>query len=399
MRKKIILLVAMQNSVHTARWVNQLVGQGWEILIFPSINVEQTHPEIRSDLVIRSLGEQIQLNLNRVGLRLAARMFGLFRRYLCVIWTRSPAARLKLAINKCRPDLIHSLEIQHAGYLALEAKKLSPESFPKWIVTNWGSDIFLFGRMRIHKNRIREVLENCDYYSCECDRDIKLAKEFGFCGITFPTFPNTGGFDLKQVESERNRLPTSARKLIMLKGYQNWAGRSLVGLRALERCADILQGYTIAIYSAPYDVEVAAEIFTANTGIPVQILKHNTPHQEMLELHAKARISIGLSISDAISTSLLEAMVMGAFPIQSSTACVDEWVQHGASGMIVPPEDPEVIEKAIRAALFDDRLVDNAAAINWQIALSRLDGEALQKQAVHIYNYVFDQSEKVQGKI
>jgi hypothetical protein len=255
----------------------------------------------------------------------------------------------------------------------------------------------LFGRLQQHKNHIRDVLTNCDYYSCECDRDIKLAKEFGFRGFVFQAFPNTGGFDLKKVAGVRSMVPTSARKIIMLKGYQNWAGRSLVGLRALERCADILHGYTIAIYSANYDVEVAAELFTVHTGIPAQIIKHNTPHQEMLELHAKARVSIGLSISDAISTSLLEAMVMGSFPIQSCTACVNEWVQHGVSGMIVPPEDPEVIEGAIRTALSDDRLVDNAAAINWQVAMGRLDGAALQKQAVNIYNYVFDQPEKVIG--
>jgi hypothetical protein len=40
---------------------------------------------------------------------------------------------------------------------------------------------------------------------------------------------------------------------------------------------------------------------------------------EILKLHGRPRISISLSISDAISRSVLEAMVMGAFPIQRMT--------------------------------------------------------------------------------
>lgn len=40
----------------------------------------------------------------------------------------------------------------------------------------------------------------------------------------------------------REQIPVSSRKVIMLKGYQNWAGRALVGLRALGRCEDILEG-------------------------------------------------------------------------------------------------------------------------------------------------------------
>jgi hypothetical protein len=81
-------------------------------------------------------------------------------------------------------------------------------------------------------------------------------------------------------------------------------------------------------------------------------------------------------------------MVMGSFPIQSCTACADEWIEHGVSGMIVPAEEPEIIAMWIRKALLDDELVDNAARINWQTALARLDGESLKQQAITIYNTV-----------
>jgi len=203
-----------------------------------------------------------------------------------------------------------------------------------------------------------------------------------------PTFPNTGGFDIEAVSKLRSDGAISERKKIMLKGYQGWAGRALVGLRALERCADILAGYEIVIYSASKDLLIAAELFSKSIDVQTTIIPEGTPHHEILKLHGKARISIGLSISDAISTSLLEAIVMGSFPIQSWTSCANEWIEDGKTGILVPPEDPEVVERAIRHVLADDNLVNNAAETNYILAEDKLDKFILKPNAVNIYNKV-----------
>lgn len=401
--RKTILLVAMPDSIHVVRWISQLAGQGWDIHLFSSIGggVVDLHPEMEGVTFhppLLSRASRIDKTRPRKENRsFVSRAFDSLR-YRIVDSIRRRAyqylmpdirvRQLLKVIRRIRPDLVHSMEIQAAGYLTLEAKKRYGGKFPSWLVTNWGSDIFLFGRLPEHKPRIREVLESCDYYSCECERDVSLARQFGFRGQVMPVFPNTGGFDLPGLEIERKLVPTSARKVILLKGYQNWAGRALVGLRALRRCADILEGYSVVVYSAypAYpDVMIAAELFAEETNIPVRLVPNNAPHREILSLHAQARISIGLSISDAISTSLLEAMVMGSFPIQSGTACANEWIVNGVSGMIVPPEDPDVIEMAIRAALSDDRLMDEAARINWQTAQERLDCGSLKQKTFDMY--------------
>lgn len=389
--RKTILLVAMPNSIHVVRWIRQLESQNWDVHLFSSTGRAGIHPEMEGVIFYSPL----TLFASKIGKpqpdagapSFFSKVVDYINRHILdsLVPDRRAKQLLKL-IRRIRPNLVHSLEMQAAGYLTLEAKQQFHGTFPPWLVTNWGSDIFLFGRLPEHKTKISEVLANCDFYSCECKRDVKLAWQFGFSGQTMPVFPNTGGFDLAGLAIERNQIQTSARKVILLKGYQNWSGRALVGLRALYRCADILTGYSIAIYSAAPDVIIAAELFADETGIPVQIIPNNTPHQEMLSLHAQARISIGLSISDAISTSFLEAMVMGSFPIQSCTACADEWIEHGVSGMIVPPEDPDIIEMAIRTALSDDELVNKAAEINWQIAQERLDDELLKQKTNDMYS-------------
>jgi len=390
--RKTILLVAMPNSIHVVRWIRQLDGQDYDIHLFSSVGgaVIHPHPEMEGVTFHSPLfSRATKIYKTQPGEMRPSFLFKVLNFFKQRVYEQSMpdirVKRLQKVIRKIRPALVHSLEIQAAAYLTLDAKKQFNGPFPPWLVTNWGSDIYLFGRLSEHKAKIRAVLESCDYYSCECERDITLAQQFGFCGQAMPVFPNTGGFDLASLEVERNQIPTSARKVIMLKGYQNWAGRALVGLRALSRCADILNGYSVVIYSAPPDVVIAAELFADDTGIPVRVIPHTTPHQEILSLHAQARVSIGLSISDAISTSFLEAVVMGSFPIQSCTACANEWIEHGISGMIVPPEDPDIIEIAIRTALLDDRLVDEAARINWQTAQERLDGEFLKHRTTEMY--------------
>lgn len=392
-----ILFVAMANSVHTARWVDQLADQGWDLHLFPSTDSWiEAHPALRNVTLHHTGFRNPAQSANGVrfrGVSLAKRVEDVWRRRVRKeegddLRVGHRADRLAGLIARLRPDVVHSMEIQHAGYLTLEARRRPGRPFPPWVVTNWGSDIYLFGRLADHAPKIREVLAGCDYYSCECLRDVSLAKSFGFAGTVLPVFPNAGGFDLAEVARLRRPGPASARRAIMLKGYQHWGGRALTGLRALERCADLLGGYEVWIYSATPDVAVAAELFAESTGIRVTLLPKGTSHTEILSRHGRARISIGLSISDAISTSLLEAMAAGSFPIQSWTACADEWIEDGRTGLLVPPDDPEAVEAAIRNALADDVLVDRAAEENLRTATLRLDRERIRPMAVGIYTRV-----------
>ena len=169
-----------------------------------------------------------------------------------------------------------------------------------------------------------------------------------------------------------------------------------MGLRAIALCAKELKGYSIAVYLARKDVKRAAELVSRSGGIPVEVIPYCS-HEDMLRLFGRARISIGLSISDAISTNLLEAMVMGAFPIQSCTSCADEWIVDGESGFIVPPEDPEPIAAAIRRAVSDDALVDRASEVNARVARERLDQEIIKPQVIAIYQRVAEAAKNKKG--
>lgn len=391
-----ILFVAMSESIHTARWISQLNNQGWDIYLFPSYDNRGIHTKLVNVKICIPFFSLISW-FDKKGLGKISRF--VYTKITHQKMKRTPdyyERRLKKYINTIQPDIIHSLETQGAGYLVSKVKNdfyQVDKIFPLWWHTNWGSDIFLFGRMPAHQPLIKKVMENCDYYSCECSRDVALAKTFGFKGHSFPVYPNTGGFDPEIISTFRNRsVPTAQRKLIMLKGYQGWAGRSLVGIRALEKCAALISEYKIIIYSAAGadDIMIAATLLSLNTGVTVEILPSGTSHEQILDYHSQARISIGLSIGDAISTSLLEAMAMGSFPIQSCTACASEWIINGVSGLIVTPEDPEIIEKAIRKALLEDDLVNSAAEINLDKIINDANFTKLQERTIASYRKVLN---------
>jgi len=215
-----------------------------------------------------------------------------------------------------------------------------------------------------------------------------LAKKFGFTGKVLPIIQAAGGFNFSYINSIYNNVPTSKRNKIVLKGYQNWAGRALVGLRALELCGDILLDYQIIILLPNPDVLLAAKLFSEKNKIQIEIIPNGTPHDDILRIYNSARIFIGLSISDGVPNSLLEAMVMGAFPIQSFTSCADEWIIDGVSGFLVPPEDSDKVAEAILKALTNDSLVDNAAEINWKTANERLDYSELKQKTIDSYKRI-----------
>lgn len=389
-----ILIIAFSDSIHTAHWIRQIYENDWEIYIFPSVVSNKMHTGLEKvNICIPYL---LKENSNLIS-EIISRFYSGF---MDMIFPSYYGRRLARYIKRIKPDVIHTLETQHAGYLLLSVKEkyFKNKKFPMWWHTNWGSDIYLFGRLEKHKKRIRKVLSHCDYYSCECQRDVRLAKEFGFKNEVLPVYPNSGGFEIDTLKKlKRNNNNTSNRKIIMLKGYQGWAGRAFVGLRALTIVKDILEDYYVVIYSCEGEpVEIAAELFRLETGIEMKILPRSTPHEEILRYHNNARISIGLSISDAISTSFLEAIAMGSFPIQSYTSAADEWIKDGKTGMLVPPEDPDKVAEAIKKAKNDNKLVDTAARINWSTVFNRLDYYDLKAKTIASYEKIYEDSKKGQ---
>ena len=359
MQRKTVVLVCMVDSIHVARWIAQFEPTEVKFILFPSGPNRRVHPKILELLAIgKEYGDQI--TIVPFGGKLSIWLWALDRLFS----ERIRGSLLRAVLKRFSPDYIHALEFQHAGYVALRALEDRHIKIP-FIATNYGSDIYWFQKFPRHKEKIQRILDRADFYSAECQRDYVLAKNLGFHGVSLPLAPNAGGVDW--VVSQLNLEKPSKRNVIAIKGYDGWVGRASVALDAIEHLRQELAEFEIHIYSSNLMVAYRAVRISRRLGLRISVhRKGRLSHEEVLGIFGRARIYVGLSLSDGISTSLLEAMSMGAFPIQTSTSCAEEWVIDGKSGFLIQEIARDTVAAAIRAALSSDSLVDNAQQTNLQ---------------------------------
>jgi len=376
-----ILIIGMVNSVHLAGWISQFVDQPIDFVIFPSTQAQQAHPIIEN--LMNSKTNQMSVSLQPVFMRRHAFVLTVLD---IPFKNRFRSHILRKLITEHSFDLIHVLELQHAGYLLL-GTRLAP-NLPKVFVTNWGSDIYWFEQFPKHKTKIIQLLQIASYYSAECQRDIEIVKRLGYNGITMPVIPNRGGINLDEIP--KSSLPPSQRKKIMIKGYTGFVGQALIALKACELAAEHLRGYEIVIYSASTKSRIRSLKLRFLHKVNVRILEKQTPHVEMLQHFSEARIYMGISLSDGISTSLLEAMATGCYPIQTGTSCANEWLSDGVSGSIINNIDVQEVRATLENALKQDQLVDTAAELNKATAVRRISKNSVAPIAQKFYEQTFN---------
>jgi glycosyltransferase involved in cell wall biosynthesis len=115
-------------------------------------------------------------------------------------------------------------------------------------------------------------------------------------------------------------------------------------------------------------------------------MKHSQTPAEMRSLFLNSRIVIGVSKSDGLPATIKEAAFFGAFPVQTDTSCAGEWFENGVSVLLVSADSSESLEQALIRSLKDDRLVDTAARINFEIAKSRMNSESVRSKISALYS-------------
>jgi glycosyltransferase involved in cell wall biosynthesis len=175
---------------------------------------------------------------------------------------------------------------------------------------------------------------------------------------------------------------TSLRRKILIKGYQDSHGRALNALAALELIKTDLTDYEIRVFSASEAVRSQVEFLRSKKHWDIEVIGRTT-NLEIKKHFSESRIYLGLAVSDGLSTSMVEAMANGAFPIQSLNSAVNIFVKDGVSGFGVDPWNLQEIARCIDISLNDDGLVDDASKLNiatLERKYNYLDGVALIKK-------------------
>jgi hypothetical protein len=381
MGRRKILVIGMFDSIHLARWLSQFKDQEIDFILFPSKKFKYLNFE---------LSELFQSG-NRAKFSVAKPYFyfkylGFVDFILCFLFRKLKIDIKRLLLRYCLSansfKYVHAIEIQGAGYLYASLPKTILDR-NTLILTNYGSDIIFYRNFPEHRVKISSVLSIAKLYSAECQRDYEMALSMGFMGKFLPCIPNAGGFI--DHTFDLNFTPSEERNLIVAKCYGGVFGLGGLVIDALSDYLVAKPEIKVIIYSVTDDLLEKSNKF--KNAFPNQVrvfrVREKIPRSLLLSYLSKARIYIGASRSDGISTSFLEALCLGAYPIQTDTSCANDWVNLGFVASIIKPSTEEILE-ALKLSYFDRKL-NEKRIINLINAKQYLDFNSIKSQALKFY--------------
>ncbi|AGC77417.1 glycosyltransferase involved in cell wall biosynthesis [Nonlabens dokdonensis] len=373
-----ILLVSMNNH-HFKRWAEQLEGQGFELHWFDILD----QGKATSLSFMNPITDWKKGFLKKRGRTLVKSKFPQLYNKLVKHYDVTVDIAFSKAIQNIKPDIIHCFEMKIAGLKILSV--MQKNQLPL-IYSSWGTDLYDLNVLGIKKEQAREFLTRVDYLITDCQRDAQIAMDLGFQNKHLGVFPGNGGLDI----SEGHRLPVDQRNYILVKGYESAIGKALTVMKAIELVPlELIQPFKILIYSADESVieYVLQSKILSKLAYKIVPRSENVPNKDLLNYMGRAAIHIANSNSDGMPNALLEAMCMGAFPIQSNPGQVtEEVIKHGENGFLIEEvNDHKKIAQLITESLRNTSLRMAAQEYNIGFIAKNYNRDKLRPQIINLY--------------
>ena len=371
-----ILFISMP-SIHVIRWIENLKDSSYELYWFDVLGRGKL--ETLDSVHQFTNWEKRKLPYIKGEYFLSKKAPRIYEKIVPFLEVTANEALEKI-ILEIQPDVIHSFEMQSCSYPILKTMQKYPHI--PWLYSCWGSDLYYYQQFSTHLKKIKQVLQRVDFLHTNCNRDFILAKKIGFLRKHVGVIP--GGTGYKLAELEKYKLPVEERKIILVKGYENEFGRGLNIIKALQQ---LKLDYEIIVFGS--HINVINYIIANKLDFKV-FDRHGLSHQELMELMGKSILYLGNSISDGMPNTLLEAIIMGAFPIQSNPGNASaEIVVAGKNGFLIEnPNDEKAIATLILKILQDPELLQKAFDVNQKIAKERLDYTVNQQKILALYQQI-----------
>jgi colanic acid/amylovoran biosynthesis glycosyltransferase len=257
------------------------------------------------------------------------------------------ALAVRRAVRTFRPDVVHAHWIVPQGIVAIAAARSVP-----MVLSTLGGDIYaLRGRFwdRVHSAVLRRAAAVTTMNREMRDRLLELGAPADRTHVLTPgtdiRLIRTAGND---VDIVRGRILVAGR-LVEKKGIQ-------VLLEAVRQLRTDSWSLDV-VGDGPWRnrLELAAE------GLPVRFLGQlgrenlgRTMHEA--EVFVVPSVPAASGDQDGVPIVLLDAMAAGCAIVGSRLAGIDEVVEDGRSGVLVPPRDVAALAGAIDTVLSDERM-------------------------------------------
>lgn len=375
-----ILFISMP-SLHAIRWIENMIDTNYELYWFDIL--DRGRIEV-SERVKQYTGWKKRKRKRFKGEYFLSKKLPIVYQSIQSYLEVTQSEVLENIIQEINPDIVHSFQMQDCIYPMIETMTKFPEL--KWIYSSWGSDLFYYKKDKWHRNRIIKALSRINFMHSDNQRDYKIAKELHYKGDYLDVIPGGGGYHLERMQ--KNYLPIKERKIILVKGYEHIFGRGLNCVKALDKIKEVISKYEVIVFGAHKKV---IEYIRLNK-LPFKVYdRHGLSQEELLKIMGKSFLYIGNSISDGIPNTLLESIIMGAFPIQSNPGKVtEEIINNNINGLLI--EDPlsvSEIKSRLNKAINNFSLAETGAKYNSKI-IKDLEYKTVRSKILNLYLKVYN---------
>jgi hypothetical protein len=395
-----VTLVADGRSPTTRSWIQGLVGKDYEIDListYPCQPVEGIHSTHELPVAFSKVGKAANGQPGKPSKTILSRLIQTSRlallslRYylgpLSVLQNRRRYAEL---IDRIQPNLVHALRIPFEGMLAAA----TPVGIPL-ILSTWGNDFTLHARGSIFMaNLTRRAVKRADGFTADCQRDIRLAREWGLVESVPALFaPGNGGLDLErmsQIIAENKMLLEQRDKnlwVINPRGIRPAYVMNDVFFQAIPR---VLAVYPQAkFFCSSMQGQNEAEKWLDRLNIrPAVTLLGNEPQEGLWGRYCQCPVLVSPAIHDGTPNSVLEGMACGCLPVVGNIESLREWIIDHENGILVDPNDPASLAGGIIEALQNRDLRTQARPINIRLVQEKADKIKVMRDVDAFYKEV-----------
>jgi glycosyltransferase involved in cell wall biosynthesis len=302
-----------------------------------------------------------------VGLRTA------IRQWFGPLTIRRAASQLRTFVERVKPDLIHALRIPYEGMMSADAYNGTP-----LIVSTWGNDFTLHApSTRLMSHYTRWTMQVADALHADCQRDVRLANEWGF-EQRKPALVVPGNGGIRTEVFYPPKQPVEEPVIINPRGFRPYV-RSDIYFKAIPLVLEKRPDAKFMFALMAEEAQAAQWSRELGIGHAVELLPPMS-HDQMAEIFRRAQIVASPSIHDGTPNTLLEGIACGCFPIAGDLESIREWITPDENGLLFDSANPQSIADAILTAIQNKNLREKAAGLNQKIIAERAEyGKNMEK--------------------
>jgi len=315
-----ILYISDAKSIHTQRWAEYFLAQGYDVKIASFRDNQNSNAEV---IVLKNYG------------------FGKLGYFFAI-------AQIKDLCKKFQPDIVHAQYITSYGFLSAMA------NCHPLIMTAWGSDVLVSPKESfISKKLVEYALNKATMVTTVAEHMNKSIYEYCTNCIDVQAMPF--GVDLSIFKFTKYKQPSNILRIISTRNFT-----PIYSIDTLIQSIDILNKQGIEVHLDLVGDGILKDelsLLVNSLNLENRVIFHGHIQQSrMVSLLQEADIFISTAISDGNNISLNEAMACGCFPIATNIPANQQWIASGHNGFLFEIYDyTELANSIIKYTKFNDK--------------------------------------------